>query len=60
MTNDQIKIIKDAITEYFEYQKMMSKINDLIGNHFMLKMLGKSHLLKETMRVNNSQLLHLL
>lgn len=39
MTNDQIKIIKDAITEYFQYQKMMSKINDLIGDHFMLKML---------------------
>lgn len=40
MTNDQIKIIKDTITEYFEYQKMMSKINDLIGDRLMLKLLG--------------------
>lgn len=38
MTIEQTKVIKEAITEYFELQEAANKLNELIGNRLMLKL----------------------
>lgn len=40
MTSEQIKIVKEAIIEYYKLQEAANKINSSIGNRLIFKLLS--------------------
>lgn len=58
MTNEQIKAAKEAVNEYFEYQKISSKINDLIADRFMFKLLSSGIDPKEAQEIYLETVVH--